>query len=54
MKFFFDLFAETKTLCTQGPVTRDFENHILFGRDIQLLNISAHAQHAMKSVPSMR
>ncbi len=30
-----------------------FENHIRFGRDIRLLNISAHAQHAMKSVPHM-
>jgi len=51
--FFFTFFAETETLWSQGPVTRDFENGIRFGRDIRLLNISAHAQHAMKSVPSM-
>jgi hypothetical protein len=30
-----------------------FENRIPFGRDIRLLNISAHAQHAMKLVPRM-
>jgi hypothetical protein len=52
-EIFFDFFAETETLWSQGPVTRDFENRIQFGRDIQLLNISAHAQHAMKFVPSM-
>ncbi len=52
-KFFLTFFAETETLRSQGPVTRDFENRIRFGRDIRLLNISAHAEHAMKSVPSM-
>ncbi len=31
-----------------GPVPKQ-----QFGRDIQLLNISTHAQHAMKSVPRM-
>ncbi len=31
----------------------DSENRIRFCRDIRLLNISAHAQHAMKSVPRM-
>jgi hypothetical protein len=51
MKFFFFTFlAETETLWSQGLV---FKNRIRFGRDIRLLNISAHAQHAMKSVPSM-
>jgi hypothetical protein len=52
MNFFYYFFAETESLWSQGPVTRDFLS-IRFGRDIRLLNISAHAQHAMKSVPSM-
>ncbi len=30
-----------------------FENRIRFGRDIRILNISAYAQSAMKSFPSM-
>jgi hypothetical protein len=45
--------AETETLWSQGPVTQDFENRIRFGRDIQLLNISAYAQPVMKSIPRM-
>ncbi len=45
--FFLTFFAETETIWSQGP------NRIRIGRDIRLLNISAHAQHAMKSVPSM-
>ncbi len=53
MKFFITFFAETETLWSQGPVHEILENRIRFGRDIRLLNISAHAQHAMKSVPSM-
>jgi hypothetical protein len=51
--FFFSFFAETETIWSQGPVTRDFGNRIRFGRDIRLSNISAHAQHAVKSVPRM-
>ena len=47
MTFFFTFFAETESLWSQGPVTRDFKNRIRFGRDIRLLNISAHAQHAI-------
>jgi hypothetical protein len=35
----------------KGLIHEIFENRIPFG--IRLLNISAHAQHAMKSVPSM-
>ncbi len=45
--FFLTFFAETETLWSQGPVTQDF------WRDIRLLNISAHVQNAMKSVPRM-
>ena len=48
-EFFCDFFAGTETLWSQGI----FENRIRFGRDIRLLNISAYAQHAMKSVPRM-
>jgi hypothetical protein len=33
--------------------TNFFDNRIRFGRDIRLLNISAHAQQVMKSVPRM-
>ncbi len=51
--FFNTFFAETETIWSQGLVTRDFENRIRFGRDIRLSNISAHAPHAMKSVPRM-
>ncbi len=46
--FFNTFFAETETIWSQGPVTRDFSKSIRIGRDIRLLNISAHAQHAMK------
>ena len=46
-EFFCDFFCRNRNLMVQ----RDFENRIRFGRDIRLLNISAHAQHAMKSVP---
>ncbi len=54
MKILLTFFAETESLWSQGPVLRDFfENRLRFGRDIRLLNISAHAQHAMRSVPSM-
>jgi hypothetical protein len=49
MTFFNYFFAESESLLTQEPVTRDFLNHILFGWDIRLLNISAYAQPAMKS-----
>jgi hypothetical protein len=53
-EFFLTFFAETETIWSQGPVTRDFfKNRIQIGGDIQLLNISVHAQHAMKSVPSI-
>jgi hypothetical protein len=52
--FFYTFFAETETIWSQGPVTRDFwKSYIRFDQDIRLLNISAHAQHAMKSVPRM-
>jgi hypothetical protein len=49
LKFF---FAETETLWFQGQ-HKIFENHIRLGRDIRLLNISAYAQPAMKSIPRM-
>jgi hypothetical protein len=35
----------------KGLYNEIFENRILFGRDIRLLNISAYAQPAMKSIP---
>ncbi len=50
---FFFTFLQKPKPWSQGPVTRNFENRIGFGWDIRLLNISAHAQHAMKLVPSM-
>ena len=53
MTFFFTFFAETESLWSQGPVTRDFKNRIRFGRDIRLLNVSPYAQSAMKSFPRM-
>ncbi len=52
-EIFFYFFAETVTIWSQGPVTREFWKWYSSQRDIQLLNISAHAQHAMKSVPRM-
>jgi hypothetical protein len=54
MKFFLLLFLQKpKPYGPKGLQHEIFENHIRFGRDIRLLNISAHAQHAMKLVPSM-
>jgi hypothetical protein len=50
MKFFYTFVAETETLWSKHEI---FENRIRFGLDIRLLNISAHAQHAMKLVPRM-
>jgi hypothetical protein len=45
-------FAETESLWSQGPVTRDFlKSYSGFGRDIRLLNISA--QPAMKSFSAL-
>ncbi len=40
---FYTFFAETETMWSQGPVSRDFENRIRFGRDIRLLKFSAPA-----------
>ena len=45
-EFFVTFFAGTET-------QEIFENRIRFSRDIRLLNISAHTQHAMKLVPRM-
>jgi hypothetical protein len=54
MKFLFLLFFQKpKPYGPKGLSHQVFENRIRFGRDIRLLNISAHAQHAMKSVPRM-
>jgi hypothetical protein len=53
MEFFYTFLQKPKPYDPQGQKHKVFENHIGFGRDVQLLNISAHAQHAMKSVPSM-
>ncbi len=54
MKFFFLLFCRNRNhLVPRACNTRFFENHIWFGRDIRLLNVSTHAQHAIKSVPRM-
>ncbi len=47
--FFFDFFCRNRN----HMVPRACKNRIQIGRNIRLLNISAHAQHAMKSVPSM-
>jgi hypothetical protein len=60
-EFLYTFLAETETLWSQGPITRDFENRVRFGRDIRLLNmsayaqgtISAYAQPAFKSFPCM-
>jgi hypothetical protein len=47
-----NFFAETESLWSQEPVTRDFlKSYFQLGRDIWLLNISANAQPAMKSFP---
>jgi hypothetical protein len=51
--FFNTFFAETEPYGPKGLLHEIFENRIRFGRDIRLLNISAHAQHAMKSIPRM-
>ena len=48
--FFLTFFAKTETSWSQGPVTQDFWKSYSIR---PLLNISAHAQHAMKSVPSI-
>ncbi len=53
MKFFFDFLQKPKPYGPKGLYHEIFENRIRFRRDIRLLNISAHAQHAMKLVPSM-
>ncbi len=53
-EIYFGLFLQKpKPYGPKGLWHEIFENRIGFGRDIRLLNISAHAQHAMKSVPSM-
>ena len=41
MKFFFAFFAETETYGPKGLKHKIFENHIRFGRDIQIWKISA-------------
>ncbi len=64
MKFFFDFFAETQSLWSQGPVTRDFRKSYSirprFSTFKHFLACSAcdeigsqYAQHAMKLVPRM-
>ncbi len=55
MNFLNTFFAETESLWSQGPVTRDFEMKIVFdsGWSIWLLNISAYYLPAMKSFPRM-
>ncbi len=51
---FFYFFAETETIWSQGPVTRDFwKSYSTRPRYSTFKNISAHTQHAMKSVPRM-
>ncbi len=53
-KFAHSLFLQKpKPYGPKGLWHKIFENHIWFGRDIQLLNISAYAQPAMKSIPRM-
>ncbi len=51
-EIFFWLFCRNRILMVPRACNTRFLK-ILFGRDIRLLNISVHAQHAMKSVPSM-
>jgi hypothetical protein len=49
-----NFFAETeKPYGPKGLLHEIFKNRIRFGRDIRLLNISAYAQPAMKSIPRM-
>ncbi len=53
-EIFFILFLQKpKPYGPKGLLHEIFRNCIRVGRYIRLLNISAHAQHAMKSVPSM-
>jgi hypothetical protein len=54
MNFFKILFLQKPN--PYGPKSlyhEIFENRIRFGRDFRILNISAYAQSAMKSFPSM-
>ncbi len=64
MKFFFTFFAETETIWSQGPVTRDFwKSYSIRQRYSTFKHFracsacdeigSAYAQHAMKFVPRM-
>jgi hypothetical protein len=54
MNFLFLLFLQKPKLYgPKGLYHKIFENRIQFGRDIRLLNISAYAQPAMKSIPRM-
>jgi hypothetical protein len=50
MNFF---LQKPKPYGLNGLLHEIFENRIQFGRDIQLSNISAYAQSAMKSIPHM-
>jgi hypothetical protein len=64
MNFFYTFFAETETLWSQGPVTRDFrKSYSIRPRYSTFKHFracsafdeigSAYAQHAMKLVPRM-
>jgi hypothetical protein len=56
-EFLFSVFAKTKFIWSEGLVTRDFENRIQFGRDIQVLknfhldSVCSLAQPTTKSFP---
>jgi hypothetical protein len=51
--FFILFFQKPKPYGPKGLKHEIFENCIWFSGDIRLLNISTHAQHAMKLVPRM-
>jgi hypothetical protein len=53
MTFFYTFLQKPKPYGPKGLKHEIFENRIRFGLDIRLLNIAAHAQHAMKSVLRM-
>ncbi len=54
MTFFSEFFLQKpKPYGSKGLYHEIFENRIPFGRDIRILNISAYARLAMKSIPHM-
>ncbi len=53
MNYFLLFLQKPKLYGSKGLSHETFENRIRFGWDIQLLNISAYAQGAMKSFPHM-